>query len=263
MLKNACEFQPPWPDLVIASGRAAVLPARYIKKQAGSTTFVTFLQDPRIAPQHFDLVAAPAHDALKGDNVITTTAAPNAITSARLEQARNDFEHTLGHLPTPRVAVLIGGNSRTHRLSRARMREIATLLRGLTDRYGAGLMITMSRRSPEGTDAILRECLNDTNTFIWDGQADNPYMGMLALADHILVTEDSTSMMAEAASTGTPVYRIPLAGGSPKFDRLYANLENCLAVRKFNGTLQAWTYPPLDDAGLVAKAIQENLACTL
>ena len=39
---------------------------------------------------------------------------------------------------------------------------------------------------------------------VWDGQGDNPYFGMLALADLIVVTQDSVSMISEAAATTAP-----------------------------------------------------------
>ncbi|MBI3801316.1 MAG: mitochondrial fission ELM1 family protein, partial [Deltaproteobacteria bacterium] len=46
---------------------------------------------------------------------------------------------------------------------------------------------------------------------LWQpGQQDNPYLAYLALADVIVVTGESESMLAEAATTGKPVYIYPL-----------------------------------------------------
>ena len=70
---------PPWPDLLLASGRKSVAAARYIKKASGGKTFAVQIQDPRIDPACFDLVAVPAHDPARGDNVLVTTAAPNRL----------------------------------------------------------------------------------------------------------------------------------------------------------------------------------------
>ena len=42
--------------------------------------------------------------------------------------------------------------------------------------------------------------LTGDNVTIWDGAGDNPYFAYLAFADHVLVTEDSASMVSEAAN---------------------------------------------------------------
>ena len=104
----------PWPDLLIAGGRKSIAVSRYVKKMSGGHTYTVQLQDPRIKPHHFNLVAVPAHDPLRGKNVVVTTATPNRITDKKLERAYSQFKETLGTLPSPRAAVLIGGNSKTH-----------------------------------------------------------------------------------------------------------------------------------------------------
>jgi hypothetical protein len=40
----------------------------------------------------------------------------------------------------------------------------------------------------------------------FDGAADNPYKAMLALADHFVVSVDSASMVAEAATRQKPIF---------------------------------------------------------
>ncbi|MBT3810395.1 MAG: hypothetical protein HOF99_12920, partial [Rhodospirillaceae bacterium] len=66
---------PPWPDLLIASGRKSVAPAQAIRKASGGRTFCIQIQDPGIAVGSFDLVVAPDHDRLRGDNVVSTLGA--------------------------------------------------------------------------------------------------------------------------------------------------------------------------------------------
>ena len=67
---------PPWPDLLLTSGRKSIAAARFIKRQSSGRTVTVHLQDPRISAHHFDLVAVPAHDSLRAENVIVTAAAP-------------------------------------------------------------------------------------------------------------------------------------------------------------------------------------------
>jgi mitochondrial fission protein ELM1 len=257
--ENALTFtrppEPPYPDILLTSGRKAVAASRYIKKQSKNNTFTTHIQDPKISPRHFDLVAVPFHDPLRGDNVVVTDAAPNMITSASLSAAKAEFANLFAPLPGPRVAVLIGGNSRTHKLTAEKTKWLAAELKGMN----AGIMVTASRRTGAENAAILKENLTGENIYLWDGSGDNPYHGMLAWADYILVTGDSVSMLSDAGTTGKPVYIIELDGGSKRFDRLYNHLTDLGVLRRFTGGLEDWSYTPLDDAGKIAREIERRM----
>ncbi|MFN3827158.1 MAG: mitochondrial fission ELM1 family protein [Micavibrio sp.] len=249
---------PPWPDLVIASGRKAIAASRYIKKQSIGQTFTVQIQDPRITMAGCDLIAVPAHDNRTGENVLVTDATPNRITSEKLEEARHDFEDMFKTLPSPRVAVLIGGKSKVYDLTESNMATITKAMDNL-DAQGYGLMVTASRRTGESNLHKLKDTLSRTKAFLWDGEGTNPYFGMLAWADYIMVTADSASMISEAATTGKPVYVINLEGGSDKFTRFHQNLLDKGIVRRFEGTLMPYSYPPLRDAALVAEAIRSKM----
>lgn len=245
----------PWPDLLIAGGRKSIAASRYIRKMSGGQTFTVQLQDPRIDPDNFDLVAVPAHDTLRGKNVIVTTATPNRITPQKLQAARIAFAERLKPLPRPRVAVLIGGNSKTHTMTEKAVDTLIAQLQGLS----AGLMVTVSRRTPEPFRQKLAAALRGDHIYFWDGQGENPYFAFLAEADFIIVTNDSASMISEAATTGKPVYTVPLEGGSEKFDAFYNTLVQRGALRVFAGTLEKWDYAPLQDAQKIAEIIKVRM----
>lgn len=258
--ESKCTFTesltPPWPDLLIAAGRKSVAASRYIKKQSGGKTFTVQLQDPKTSPEQFDMVAVPFHDPMRGDNVIVTHGAPNRLSAEKLEAARAAFAPQFEKLKGPRIAVLIGGNSRTHKLTPDIMSRLVRHLKGLN----GSLMITASRRTGKENLAILQDGLNDSGAFIWDGQGENPYFGMLAWTDHILVTADSVSMLSDAGTTGKPVHMIPLDGGSPRFDKLHAHLQDIGVMRRFTGgNLESWSYEPLNDAHMIANAIKQAM----
>ncbi len=241
----------PWPDLLIASGRKSIAVSRYVKKMSGGKTFTVQIQDPRINPKYFDLVAVPAHDPTRGENVVVTKAAPNRITDLKLAKARNDFAPIFAMTHAPRIAVLLGGNSKAHRMT---LRAMETLGAQLAKLDGS-LMITSSRRTTEAQrDAFLRG-LGDRPHWYWDSTGENPYMGMLAWADYILVTADSVSMLSDALTTGKPVYMIPMDGGSKRFDRFHEGILSSSAARRFDGTLDHWTYDRFQDSGMVAHEI--------
>lgn len=252
-------FSPPlppaFPDLLITAGRKSIAAARYIKKKSGGRTFTVHLQDPRYPCPFIDLIAVPHHDRLRGKNVLVTDGAVNRITASRLESAREAFSTVFSALPSPRVAVLIGGDSKTHRFSEASADALAQKLAGLH----AGLMVTVSRRTGDSTAALLRSRLLRENVYFWDGTGDNPYMGILAWADYIVVTSDSVSMLSDAGSTGKPVYIHYMEGGSDKFTRLYDHFTQLDIIRPFMGVLEPWSYPPLCDAQKVADAIRKEM----
>lgn len=249
------KLAPPWPDLVIASGRKSISAARYIKKKSNGKSFTVYLQDPRVNPNQFDLVAAPLHDKTRGDNVIITDGAPNRISKNKLDNAKTQFAPLFEKLKKPRVAVLIGGNSKAYKITPQITKELCEQLNALD----ASLMITTSRRTGEENLKIIQKQCDNNNNFIWNGNKENPYLGMLAWADTILVTADSTSMISDAGTTGKPTYIIPLEGGSNKFTIFHNHLCNLGVTRPFEGALEDWQYEPLQDAQNIANAIYHAL----
>lgn len=249
---------PPWPDLLIASGRQSVPYARMIRRKSGGRTFTVVLQDPRIAPSNFDFVWAPAHDRLEGPNVLSTIVSPHRLTRARLASEAEIFAPQVAHLPHPRVAVLIGGTNSVYSLTEETAARIATQLSAVAD-GGAGLMVTPSRRTGERQTRILKDALKDKPAVVWDGTGANPYFGFLGLADAVIVTCDSVNMVGEAAFTGKPVHVIELEGGQSrkeaKFRRFLDAMYESGVARPFRGSLESWEYEPLNATDEIAGAI--------
>jgi hypothetical protein len=247
-------LNPPWPDILITSGRKAIAASLYIKRASQGRTRTLHIQDPRISPKYFDHIAVPAHDSLRGDNVIVTIGAPSLITPEKLNAARHNFPE-FENLPSPRVAVLIGGNSRAHRLTPAIINKFSSQLNALD----ASLMITCSRRTGEHNVKLLRQNLTTPRQFFWDGTGTNPYLGMLAWADYIIVTNDSVSMLCDAASSGKPVFMMRLDGGGRRLNQFHQNLIDAGIVRNFDGKLTNFTYNIPNDAARIANTLKSTI----
>ena len=250
---------PPWPDMIIACGRTVIAPSLAAKRASGGRIFWVQVQDPRFARREVDLMVVPAHDPVRGDNVFRTLGAVHRVTPAQLEAGARRFAPLLAHLPRPLVAVLIGGDNRVHRLTEARFAAFADQLAALA-RAGVGVAVTPSRRTAPGHVRMLRERLAGLPAFIWDGSGDNPYFGLLGLADAVLVTEDSVSMVSEAAATGKPVHVVALDGGSGKFARFHQRMREAGITRPFAGAIERWRYAPPDDTARAAAEIRRRLA---
>lgn len=262
-IKSGGAIAPPWPDLLIASGRKSVAVALHIREKSEGKTFTVQIQDPKIAPENFDLVVVPAHDSLRGQNVLVTTGALHRVTPALLADAREKFAGALSALAPPHLAVLIGGNSRTHKMTPAAVTRILGHLKTLSA-GGASLMITLSRRTPPDLARTLKDGIAPLpQVFLWDGSqpGENPYFGFLAWADAILVTNDSVSMASEAISTGKPVYTLALDGGSPRFDRFHDLLQTKKHTRPFEGKIENWAVAsPPRDTDHVAEEVFKRMA---
>ena len=250
----------PWPDLLIASGRQSIPYARMIAKASKGRTFTVILQNPRVAPSHFDLVWAPAHDQLSGPNVISSLVSPHRLTAERLSAEAAKWEPKLAHLRHPRVAVLLGGSNAIYDFDEVAAARLADQLARLCDGGGASLMVTPSRRTGEAQTRIIKDALKDRPALVWDGTGDNPYFGFLGAADAIIVTCDSVNMVGEAAFTGKPVHVVEMAGHSPKFRRFLDAIYAAGAARPFVGALESWEYAPLNATHDIAEAIRTRFA---
>jgi mitochondrial fission protein ELM1 len=246
---------PPFPDILISSGRKAIASALDICRQSPKTYHI-HLQDPRIDPKKFDLLVVPQHDPARGDNVIVTKAALHRVTPERIAVEAAKFKAQFAHLPHPRIAVMIGGTSKAHRMTTDNARALAVQLLQLADHGKTGLMITASRRTGQENADFLRAQLKADNIYFWDNTGDNPYFAFLGLADYIVVTEDSVSMTSEALATGKPVYIASLEGGARRLDLFHKLLEEQGYTRPFTGMLEQWSYTPPHDIIDVAAQIK-------
>ena len=220
---------------------------------------MAIIQDPRINPASFDLVAVPQHDPTRGPNVVVTRAALHRVTPDKLVSEATKFAGQFDHLPPTRVAVLIGGNTKRQRMTAEITQRLCDRLAALAARPDVGLMITASRRTGAENEAILRQGLTGKNIVFWDGQGPNPYFAFLTTATHILVTQDSVSMTSEALSTGKPVMTIALEGSSRRHALFHSLLQEQGFTRLFDGNLQTWSYPPLNDTLGIAHKILDDL----
>lgn len=234
------QIAPPFPDLVLASGRQAVPHARHIRKVANGKTFVAFLAHPHIGTRHFDFIWAPKHDRLTGRNVISTLTGPHNLVPQKLAEAAaarrphllpKDFRGEV-------VVVLIGGPNSAFHFTQKQMTELSQKLATIAtpDRF---LLVTMSRRSPPTYADILRAALPKDRYYLWDNEGDNPYQAMLGLADYVVVTADSVNMIGEACVIGKPVYLFRLPGQAGKFGRFHQAMIDEGLLHPFDGRLES------------------------
>ena len=249
-------LRPPFPDIWIGCGRLSV-PLTMALKQRAPEVFTVQLQAPRAPAGKFDLIVPPHHDGLSGSNIVSTLGALHRVTDSKLEAEAKRVAPLVAELPTPRVAVLVGGVSKHGKIDDVRARRLVRRLNKL-QMSGVGLMITTSRRTPAYLAEQLERLRGLEGVFLWNAcgseKVDNPYFGLLGLADHIIVTADSVNMATEAGYTGKPVhvYYWTKKGLDKKLATFHASLEECGVARQYRGKLPHWSYKRLDETSRLA-----------
>ena len=203
----------PWPDLVISAGRKNEPIARWVQKRAlaeeGKRTRLIHVGRPWAAPPNWDLVVTTPQYRLPNDpNILHNDTPLHRVTRERLDEAATRWADRVADLPKPLVAVLCGGNSGPYPFDRASGERLAAAADALAQEFGGSLLVTTSKRTlDETTEALFSNITSPSILYRWKpDDDDNPFFAFLGLADRVIVTADSVSMMAEACVTGRPVY---------------------------------------------------------
>jgi mitochondrial fission protein ELM1 len=246
----------PLPALTIGCGGMAGAVVAALRRRSGATVQV---QNPRIDSDLFDLIVANQHDELTGPNVIVTRTALHRVTPSRLAAEAERWRDRFAHLPRPLVAVLVGGSNGRFRLGPDEGAKLAADLAAMMQRDKVGVMVTPSRRTNPTVTHLLRQALTPRGAWMWNLSGDNPYFGMLALADLIVVTQDSVSMISEAVATSAPVMVAALPGRSRRQALFLRTMTNERRVRQFEGRFAPWPVAPLDDTPLAAAEMRRRI----
>lgn len=205
---RSSHLAPPWPDLVLTAGRRNEPIARWIRRQSGGRAKLVHVGRPWARPERWDLVVTtPQYRLPAGPKVLQNETPLHRVTPARLKEAAEHWAARVADLPRPYVAVLAGGKSGPYPFDAASGARLARLANRQAERDGGSLLVTTSARTlPDTVEALFAGITRPAYRYRWErGAEENPYMGFLGLADRIIVTADSMSMITEACATGKPV----------------------------------------------------------
>ena len=115
-------------------------------------------------------------------------------------------------------------------------------------------------RTPINTINYAKEFFGDNHTVIMSVDK-KAYLSALAIAENIVVTCDSSSMISEAALTGKPIY---IANILPrKNDKRFQEFRNLFRelniIRNLGEEEENWNYQKLDETNRVANIINQKI----
>ena len=209
------EIRPPWPDVVLSAGMRNEPLARWIRDRAGGRCRLVNVGRPWAGFDHFDLViTTPQYRLPNRHNILQNIGTMHLVGDHALAAAARQWKPEFERLPGPYIGVLIGGNSGPYTLGPAAARRLAIAAGRLARQMKGSVLATTSSRTSAAASEAFAEALDCPHyLFRWSSDAThNPYHGILATADLLIVTSDTVSMISEAVGTGKPVFVFDLDG---------------------------------------------------
>ena len=244
-------------DLVISCGRKSVIPSAIIKKK-NTNIFTIHIQDPKVNYKNFDVIIAPEHDELKGENVISSKGSIHYITQSEIEKAKNYLVNKFHNENV--VSLILGGPSKYYSFSNEDLTQVFRKIKSNFISQGYKALVIPSMRTPKRIiDLAMKEFVKVG--FVVNTVDKQAYLSALALATNIVVTCDSTSMISEAAASGKPIF---VAHMKPKknnyrFKKFFQLFKEMGITKELGDKVDNWTYNRLNEADRIATLMSKKL----
>ena len=245
------------PDIIISCGRKSVIPSIFLKKK-NSKIFTIHIQDPKVNFKNFDAIVAPEHDNLKGDHIYTSKGAIHYITEPEISKARQYLADKIKSEKI--VSLILGGPNKYYSFKFDQIINIFNKIKSIFVSDGYKVIIIPSMRTPkEIIDLAIKEmgsCAHVVNKV--DKQA---YLSAYALANYVIVTCDSTSMISEAATSGKPIFvaHMKAKRNNYRFNRFYELFKQMGITRNLGEKVETWTYNKHNEAQRIAAEIKNKI----
>jgi len=247
-------------DVIISCGRKSVIPSIHLKNISNKKVFNIHIQDPKVNFNHFDFIVAPEHDKIKGQNVINTKGAIHYLAENEIIENKDYLNSFIKVDERKILALIMGGPTKYYDYSSKNIKMIFTILDEVLKKHNFQLVVIPSMRTPAKTINFAKQHFGDNHTIIM-GVDKKAYLSALAIAENIIVTCDSTSMISEAALTGKPIF---IASILPKknderFKRFRNLFRELNITRNLGEDVENWSYQKLDETNRVANIIKQKI----
>ena len=259
--RNDRKLGPPWPDIIINCGKRTVGASLAIKRLNAGKTKIVQIQDPKISPSYFDVMVVPQHDPISQSglaHIIVSKGSLNRLKMTDIATAAKTLPRAFKAKGRDVTAVMIGGHNKRYKASEADFRSFGKALATFAKTHSRHLLLVGSRRTPSYAMAAISSELAHLSHHIWDGKGENPYPGILGVAQDIIVTSDSVNMASEACLTGKPVYVAELQKETGRIAAFHAMMQEQGHTKPLGTRFDS---PPeiLDEAGDIARRVRDML----
>ena len=247
-------------DVIISCGRKSVIPSIHLKNNSNKKVFNIHIQDPKVDLKHFDFIVAPEHDSIKGQNVISTKGAIHYLTENEINENKDYLNSFIKKDERIIWTLIMGGPTKYYDYSTKNINEIFKTLSELSKKHNFQLVIIPSMRTPTNIIQYANDYFGDDHTVIMNVDK-KAYLSALAIAQNIIVTCDSSSMISEAALTGKPIYVASILPKKndmrfQKFRNLFRKLN---IIKNLGEEIEDWNYEKLDETNRVANIIKQKI----
>tara|TARA_B100000579_G_scaffold379233_1_gene346417 strand:+ start:107 stop:1057 length:951 start_codon:yes stop_codon:yes gene_type:complete len=244
--------------VVISCGRKSVIPSIALKRRFKNDIFTIHIQDPKVNLNNFDTIICPEHDNLEGENVIRTKGAIHYLTNDEIKKNINYLKPKAEKKKV--VTLILGGPNKYYSFSENQMNITFAKIKNLFVYSKYKLIVIPSYRTPENILKLAFNYFNDNHLVIKE-RDKKAYLSSLGLADIIIVTCDSTSMISEAAITGKPVYIAQMKHKKNiyRFEKFYKLFKDLGIIRDLEDKIEYWKYEGLDEVNRAANLVKEQM----
>ena len=246
-------------NIVISCGRKSVIPSIFLKRKYKNQIMNIHIQDPKVSLDNFDLIVAPEHDGLEGKNVLKSKGAIHYLRNNELKENENYLKSKINKKKV--VALIVGGPNKYYDYNQKSIKELLWWILEIIDFNNYQLIFIPSMRTPQKVIDIANEVF-DKNQIIIPDVDKKAYLSSLKLADHIVVTCDSTSMISEAAMTGKPIYvaQMPTIKKNYRFKKFFELFKSLNIIRDLpqDLILDSWNYEKLNETDRISRYIKEK-----
>ena len=246
-------------NIVISCGRKSVIPSIYLKNKFNNKIMNIHIQDPKVSLSNFDFVVVPEHDKIKGENVLTSKGAIHYLTNQELDQFENYLKPKID-TQKKIVSFIIGGPNKYYNYDEKIINEIFLKIKKNFIQKNYQLIVIPSMRTPKN---IIQKAQNyfDQDQIIMPNVDKKAYLSSLKLADYIVVTCDSTSMISEAAITGKPIYVAQMTSikNNQRFKEFYNLFESLNITKNLDNRVENWDYQRLNETERISRYIKDKI----
>ena len=246
-------------NVLISCGRKSVIPSVYLKNKYKDKIINIHIQDPKVSLNNFDFIVVPEHDGLIGKNVLTSKGAIHYLTNDELEQNESYLKSRVDNQKKI-VTLIIGGPNKYYSYDDKIIDKVFEKIENNFIKKNYQAIIIPSMRTPKN---IIQKAQNyfDKNQIIIPNIDKKAYLSSLKLADHIVITCDSTSMISEAAITGKPIYvvQMPAIKNNQRFKDFFNLFESLNIIKNLETSIESWDYKKLDETNRISSYIKDKI----